>query len=317
MQCQEVFSSCNKVWLHVQNAERWLHSASGIKKCEDNFYFSHRYKSYHFLIFISKNDHPKKVLKYDYLRKFCSCPRVCVLFLQLLRADPGIFYWAVCVCVCVCVGGGANFVQKTMLKRTFLGGKVLPPNTLTPYRTSPPPPLPYQSRLHVYLMGANGPMKTLDKKSWDNCNTPLLMQCLYQFLIVLSFFSGCFNFTILNEFDRAKGYKGVINKCDRSLLKGWYRFLGLAGKQMPDACVAIERCGTRAPGWLSGGHPTVAQGVVQRRVCFHGSYSCCRLSTSIRVRNCGAFYVYELTPTPGCYMRYCGDREQGNIIQFT
>ncbi|KAL9987887.1 hypothetical protein ACROYT_G002265 [Oculina patagonica] len=122
--------------------------------------------------------------------------------------------------------------------------------------------------------------------------------------------TGCFNFTILNEFDRAKGYKGVINKCDRSLLKGWYRFLGLAGKQMPDACVAIERCGTRAPGWLSGGHPTVAQGVVQRRVCFHGSYSCCRLSTSIRVRNCGAFYVYELTPTPGCYMRYCGDREQ-------
>ncbi|KAL9987888.1 hypothetical protein ACROYT_G002266 [Oculina patagonica] len=120
----------------------------------------------------------------------------------------------------------------------------------------------------------------------------------------------CSNYTILDEFDRAKGYKGVVNKCDRSLLKGWYRFLGLAGKQMPDACVVQERCGTQATGWLSGGHPTVAQGAVQRSVCFSWLSNCCRWSTSIRVRNCGAFYVYELPPTPYCNMRYCGDREQ-------
>ncbi|KAL9987886.1 hypothetical protein ACROYT_G002264 [Oculina patagonica] len=126
----------------------------------------------------------------------------------------------------------------------------------------------------------------------------------------------CFNFTILDEFDRAKGYKGVINKCDRSLLKGWYRFQEFAGKQMPDACVAPDRCGTQAPGWLSGGHPTVAQGAVQRRACFSWYSGCCRWSTSIRVRNCGAFYVYELPPTPNCNLRYCGDREQGIIIQF-
>ena len=80
---------------------------------------------------------------------------------------------------------------------------------------------------------------------------------------------------------------------------------------MPDTCVPKQRCGTHAPGWLSGGHPTVAEGAVKRKVCFHWSSGCCQFSSNIQVRNCGAFYVYKLSPPPACSLRYCGDREQG------
>ena len=79
---------------------------------------------------------------------------------------------------------------------------------------------------------------------------------------------------------------------------------------MAESCVEVYRCcGTYIPGWLNGSHPTVNEGAVQRRVCF--SYyvygDCCSLSTYIRVRNCGGFYVYQLKPLTVCNSRYCGN----------
>jgi len=58
-------------------------------------------------------------------------------------------------------------------------------------------------------------------------------------------------------------------KCDQDLRKAWYRILGGAGKQMPDKRAPEQQCNTHAPGWLSGGHPTVAQGIINRKVCFN------------------------------------------------
>ena len=133
-----------------------------------------------------------------------------------------------------------------------------------------------------------------------------------QFLLFLE----CSSYRILSESDRAQGYWGVV-KCDRNVRKGWYRIQGGAGKQIPDTCVPEQQCGTNAPGWLSGGHPTVEQGIVSRKVCFHWYGSCCRWSQNIRVRNCSAFYVYELPPTEGCNLRYCGDRKQGKLFLQT
>ena len=99
-------------------------------------------------------------------------------------------------------------------------------------------------------------------------------------------------------------------KCDqRDLTPGWYRFQGAAGDKMPTSCVPIRRCGTHAPGWISGAHPTVGQGIVQRKVCYHWSGNCCRWTNNIKVKNCGAFYVYELQKTPVCSLRYCGKYE--------
>lgn len=124
----------------------------------------------------------------------------------------------------------------------------------------------------------------------------------------LSEVDGCANYTILSEANRAQGY--VLRghwKCDRELLTGWYRFQGPAGDRMPDRCVLTKRCGTRYPGWLSGAHPTVAEGVVTRNVCYSGTGNCCQMSNIIRVKNCSGFYVYELQRTPSCNRRYCGN----------
>ena len=135
---------------------------------------------------------------------------------------------------------------------------------------------------------------------------------MFLYLILLE----CSNYRILNESDRAQSYMGVV-KCDRSLAKAWYRFQGGAGNKMPDNCVPKNYCGTHAPGYLTGGHPTVNQGAVSRKVCFHWSSGCCQWSQNIRVRNCGGFYVYELPPTRYCSLRYCGDRGQGIAVNFT
>ena len=104
-------------------------------------------------------------------------------------------------------------------------------------------------------------------------------------------------------------------RCDqRDLAPGWYRFQGAAGDKMPTSCVPMRRCGTHAPGWLSGAHPTVAQGIVPRKVCYHWSNKCCLWSNNIRIRNCGGFFVYELQKTPVCSLRYCGNKQGEHFV---
>ena len=77
---------------------------------------------------------------------------------------------------------------------------------------------------------------------------------------------------------------------------------------MPTSCVPIFRCATNAAGWLTGGHPTVADGEVTRKVCFSYMQGCCEYSTDIKVRNCGGYYVYYFNSTQNdieCNFRYC------------
>ena len=75
---------------------------------------------------------------------------------------------------------------------------------------------------------------------------------------------------------------------------------------MATSCPPGGRCGAVAPGWLNGGHPTVADGQVSRTVCFYYGNNCCEWSTDIYVRNCGSFYVYYFSgSTPSCDLRYC------------
>jgi len=133
--------------------------------------------------------------------------------------------------------------------------------------------------------------------------------------------AGCSNHRILSDFDRVKVYRrGGVAKCDRfNFPKAWYRFTGAAGQRMPTQIVPVNHCGTDAPGWLTGGHPTVAQGIAMRKVCFHWAWRDrrgrlfdypCLWNRYIRVENCGAFFVYELPRTPTCSLRYCGDNQR-------
>ena len=116
----------------------------------------------------------------------------------------------------------------------------------------------------------------------------------------------CQNYYSLNSGKRKITYTSYHGYCDRGMTHGWYRFEGAAGKRMPSSCPPTWRCSTHAPGWLTGGHPNVADGQVNRTVCFHWSSRCCRWSTTIQVRDCGSFYVYYLSGTPNCYLRFCG-----------
>ena len=99
-------------------------------------------------------------------------------------------------------------------------------------------------------------------------------------------------------------------RCDQrhlSPLPAWYRFTGAAGDRMPTSCAPKNRCGTHAPGWLDGSHPSVREGIVTRRVCYHWSSNCCNWKNDIQIQNCGAFYVYRLVKPPQCMLRYCGN----------
>ena len=129
---------------------------------------------------------------------------------------------------------------------------------------------------------------------------------MFSFLSFFSLARG--NYRILNETDRKNDYqtlKNVVRKCDGHLRRGWYRFMGAAGTKMPSQVVPISRCWTDATGWLSDSHPTVNQGALRRRVCFHWAGRdrrgrkhdrSCMWSRYIRVLNCTTLLVYELIP---------------------
>ncbi|XP_031556394.1 uncharacterized protein LOC116293141 isoform X1 [Actinia tenebrosa] len=97
------------------------------------------------------------------------------------------------------------------------------------------------------------------------------------------------------------------DKCDKTIALGWYRLCGEAGVRMPFKCPPKQQCNTDAPGWLSDPHPTIEEGTISRKVCFHWHNNCCHWSRYINVRNCGGFYIYQFRPTPSCYLRYCGE----------
>ncbi|XP_031569004.1 uncharacterized protein LOC116303578, partial [Actinia tenebrosa] len=121
----------------------------------------------------------------------------------------------------------------------------------------------------------------------------------------------CKYYNNLTSWDRAQGVAGDA-KCDRYFLGSlgivWYRFSGMAGTQIATSCVPKSRCGTAAPGWMSGTHPAVRDGIVTRTVCYHWIENCCTFYNTIKVRNCGGFYVYKLYPQHFCNLRYCGNK---------
>ena len=123
---------------------------------------------------------------------------------------------------------------------------------------------------------------------------------------------GCTNYTVL-EADRAQGNAQPPHYGDDSgLVTGWYRFQGAAGDRMPDKCVLTYRCGAESPGWLNGAHPTAAEGVVTRTVCYNNGFDCCDDSSIIKVKNCSFYYVYELQRTY-YHSRYCGNAGDGKL----
>ena len=134
----------------------------------------------------------------------------------------------------------------------------------------------------------------------------------------------------LSSSDRALNYTTRHEDCDSKIGtfkkshdytgSRWFRFEGAAGDNMATRCPRkTGRCKAYATGWLNGGLPNIAEGQVTRQVCFYGTKTrylgtrpnCCEWAINVQVRNCGSYYVYNLTTTPGgaCNLRYCGNND--------
>ena len=124
-----------------------------------------------------------------------------------------------------------------------------------------------------------------------------MQKIVIDYLHIFRFLVVCPQYENLTDADR---------KCDQSLY-GWYRFHGDAGRKMMTSCSSINKCGGLQTAWLNDDHPTVAQGIVQKKVCLRKSGDCCPYSMFIKVKNCGSYFIYNLVPSPfTCEFRYCG-----------
>ncbi|XP_069468280.1 oncoprotein-induced transcript 3 protein isoform X2 [Ambystoma mexicanum] len=95
--------------------------------------------------------------------------------------------------------------------------------------------------------------------------------------------------------------------CDNHLDGEWYRFTGMAGDAMPTFCIPENHCGTHAPIWLNGSHPSESEGIVQRHACASFNMNCCQWNTTVDIKACpGGYYVYRLLKPSVCYHVYCG-----------
>ena len=142
--------------------------------------------------------------------------------------------------------------------------------------------------------------------------SPLVVKFLFYLLFYSSATHECDGYRHFPAgTDRSVNYKVHHShqaKCDNTLALDWYRFQGPAGDRIPDVAPPINHCGTHAPGWLRGGHPSIYRRRQQRTVCYHWAGNVCKWSNPIKVTNCGSFYVYQLTKTPLCRLRYCVTR---------
>jgi len=112
------------------------------------------------------------------------------------------------------------------------------------------------------------------------------------------------NYQNLSDAERKHDYVKQGGKCDKTL-DGWYRFQGAAGTKLVTTCPPMNRCDTSFPVWLSGGHPTVAEGEVSKKVCLRKFEKCCDDWFFIQVKNCGSYYIYKLLNLEDCPARYC------------
>ena len=136
------------------------------------------------------------------------------------------------------------------------------------------------------------------------------------FIIQFPVSDPCSHHVQLNDRTRAAGvHRGNVLKCDQKDMPDtkWYRFIGSSGTMMPTSCVPKHYCGTHAPGWLNGAHPTRLGQIVNGQVCFHWGGSCCNWKANIQIKKCNGFYVYKLGKTPVCWLRYCGNAGFGEL----
>ncbi|XP_072894523.1 uncharacterized protein [Hemitrygon akajei] len=120
----------------------------------------------------------------------------------------------------------------------------------------------------------------------------------------------CVNHTVLDQPWRSTDCSS--EECskymnDETRTEGWYRFKSSGGWRIPETVIPPYKCSGKSPGWLNGSHPSVGEGEVNSTVCFSWEQSNCVVKRTIKIKNCGTFFVYWLKPTHCCYKVYCTD----------
>jgi hypothetical protein len=110
---------------------------------------------------------------------------------------------------------------------------------------------------------------------------------------------------------------GGGSACDDELAPGWYRFDDDGFNFLSEVVVGVYHCGVAVTGTLAPGstHPSAAERTTQLDLCFTGAMSTCESSgafggsgtATVRVTNCGAYFVYRLGPVIG----FTGDHNLG------
>jgi hypothetical protein len=117
----------------------------------------------------------------------------------------------------------------------------------------------------------------------------------------------CYNYTTMDDNTRSvNGSSGT--GCDRTIFSSgptWVRFVGTGGTEIPTSPVGSNHCNTQATGWYSGVMPNTFDETTNGTACFEWQSGTCQFSSNIFVTNCGSYYVYRLSSTPNCNMRYC------------
>ena len=95
--------------------------------------------------------------------------------------------------------------------------------------------------------------------------------------------------------------------CDQRARHGWTPgvWTSFGSRMIPEKSPGINHCGTSASGWLNGKHPTAADGVVSRTLCYHYSSSNCQWKSTIQVANCGSYYLYNIPKPSACSLGFC------------
>ena len=87
---------------------------------------------------------------------------------------------------------------------------------------------------------------------------------------------------------------------------GWYRFTGAAGTRMPTTSPGPNHCGTWVPGWVNGTYPTALRELKKVQICFDWNDNLCEYTREATIRNCGAYFLFNLVDITTCPLRYCG-----------
>ena len=122
--------------------------------------------------------------------------------------------------------------------------------------------------------------------------------------------SECTSYNNITEKTRSVSYgkDGTNALCDQGILtsESWVRFTGSGGTAIPNNPPQAYHCGTNSPGWIRGAHPAVAEGAVQRQLCYrHDDHKCYFKHYKILIRNCGSFFVYKPPDLTQCDLRLC------------